>query len=150
MCANNFMTTCFIAKVAAGTENGIVYIGHLEPPGDTNGSGGNSTFETHHSVSDEGISAISFCPDGSMLAIGAQDSMIYVLLDEKSHGSGGGDHSSNHIILKLSGHTAGITHIDWANDNHHLRSNSSDYELLYWKVDTSDSKEGEIQLSLQI
>ena len=70
-----------VGKVAAGTENGILYIGLCEPPGDPNGSGGNSTFKSHHTVSDDGITALSFSPDGTMLAIGSQDSIIYVMQD---------------------------------------------------------------------
>ena len=35
---------------------------------------------------------------------------------------------------KCSGHTSFITHIDWSTDSNYLRSNSGDYELLYWEV----------------
>ena len=132
-----------IGKVAAGTENGILYIGHLEPPGDRNGSGGNSTFETHHTISDDGITAVSFSPDGSMIAIGSQDSTIYIMLLPNEAGSNQGDDTTDdNDLAKLTGHTAGISHIDWGNDNYSLRSNSIDYELLYWKINKLDSKEG--------
>ena len=110
-----------------------MYIGHLEPPGDANGSGGNSTFESHHTVSDDGISAISFSPDGTMLAIGCQDSNIYIM--QTMHGD-------EKDLIKLTGHTASISHIDWSNDNSHLRSNSIDYELLYWKVYSTEDING--------
>ena len=45
-------------------------------------------------------------------------------------------------LLRLSGHTAGISHIDWRKDGISLRSNSIDYELLYWKIVKEDGKEG--------
>ena len=135
--------TVFLGRVAAGTENGTLYIGHLEPPGDSNGSGGNSTFETHHIISDDGIAALSFSPDGSMLAIGSQDSTIYILVPSKeaenNQSSEAGESSG---LLKLTGHSAGISHIDWSNDNHSLRSNSIDYELLYWKIKKLNDNEG--------
>ena len=109
-----------------------MYIGLLEPPGETNGSGGNSTFKSHHTVSDDGITALSFSPDGTMLAIGSQDCVIYIMQEE---------HSDDNDLLKLTGHTAGLLHIDWANDNCSLRSNSIDHELLYWKINSD--KEGQ-------
>ena len=120
-----------IGKVAAGTENGILYVGLCEPPGDPNGSGGNSTFKSHHTVSDDGITALSFSPDGTMLAIGSQDSVIYVMQDNPDDD---GD------LIKLTGHTAGISHIDWSNDNSSLRSNSVDHELLFWKIISVNDK----------
>ena len=123
-----------VGKVAAGTENGILYIGLCEPPGDTNGSGGNSTFKSHHTVSDDGITALSFSPDGTMLAIGSQDGVIYLMQE---------DHDDEGDLIKLTGHTAGISHIDWSNDNSSLRSNSVDHELLYWKIIPSNDNQGE-------
>ena len=110
-----------------------MYIGLCEPPGDTNGSGGNSTFKSHHTVSDDGINALTFSPDGTMLAIGSQDNTIYVM---KEH------HNDESDLIKLTGHTAGISHIDWSNDNSSLRSNSVDYELLYWKITSVEDNEG--------
>ena len=108
-----------------------MYIGLCEPPGDPNGSGGNSTFKSHHTVSDDGITALSFSPDGTMLAIGSQDSIIYVMQDNLDDD---GD------LIKLTGHTAGISHIDWSNDNSSLRSNSIDHELLFWKIISINDK----------
>ena len=124
-----------LGKVAAGTENGILYIGLCEPPGDTNGSGGNSTFKSHHTVSDDGITALSFSPDGTMLAIGSQDNVIYVMQE---------DHDDEADLIKLTGHTAGISHVDWSNDNSSLRSNSIDHELLYWKIFSAKDKDGKL------
>lgn len=33
----------------------------------------------------------------------------------------------------LQGHTSFVTHLDWSEDSHQLRSNSGDYEVLYCK-----------------
>ena len=79
-----------------------------------------------------------------MLAIGSQDSTIYIMLLPNDAGSNQGDETSgdDNELVKLTGHTAGISHIDWANDNYSLRSNSIDYELLYWKINNVNGKEG--------
>jgi len=111
-----------------------LYIGLLEPPGDSNGSGGNSTFKSHHTVSDDGISALSFSPDGTMLAIGSQDNTIYIMQET---------HKDESDLIKITGHTAGVSHLDWANDNTSLRSNSIDYELLYWKITPVEGNDGQ-------
>ena len=34
----------------------------------------------------------------------------------------------------FAGHSAGVKHLDWTEDSIHLRSNSADYEVLYWQV----------------
>lgn len=41
-----------------------------------------------------------------------------------------------HDAGKCHGHTSFITHLDWSNDSGYLRSNSGDYELLYWEAAT--------------
>lgn len=35
---------------------------------------------------------------------------------------------------KCQGHSSFVTHIDWTTDSNYLRSNSGDYELLYWEI----------------
>ena len=77
-------------------------------------------------ICDEAIVSIAFSPDNQKLAFGAKDESIYYfenaakfLPDNKTH-----------TILK--GHSSYVKHLDFANDNVHIRSNSADHELLYW------------------
>ena len=78
-----------------------------------------------------------------MLAIGSQDSTIYIMVLSNESGSVKSDEiTKEDDLVKLTGHTAGISHIDWANDNCSLRSNSTDYELLYWKINNANEPEG--------
>ncbi|XP_058462136.1 echinoderm microtubule-associated protein-like 2 isoform X1 [Malaya genurostris] len=71
------------------------------------------------------IQTIKFSPDGNLLALGSKDSYIYIYQCTKVM------HRFSKIG-KCSGHSSYISHMDWSKDSQVLRSNSGDYELLYW------------------
>lgn len=74
----------------------------------------------------EQIECISFSPDGTMLAVGSRDNNIYVYNVEEE------GRKFSKRSGKCSGHSSYITHIDWSENSEIIRSNSGDYEVLYW------------------
>ena len=72
-------------------------------------------------VAKEWIACMKYSPDGSTLAVGSHDNVIY-LLETSSY--------SRRSLCK--GHSSYITHLDWSGDNKFLQSNCGSYELLYW------------------
>jgi WD40 repeat protein len=70
---------------------------------------------------DEWCQAAAFSKDGAMLAVGSHDNNIYVYKAE--------DWS---LIGKCEGHHSYITALDWSEDGKWIRTNSGDYELLFW------------------
>ncbi|XP_041781012.1 echinoderm microtubule-associated protein-like 2 isoform X1 [Anopheles merus] len=98
----------------------------------------------------EVIQCMQFSPDGNLLAVGSKDNCIYIYQCTKvAHRfskigkctvSGyrrncNGQYMSNTNVtstLSLQGHSSFISHLDWSKDSQVLRSNSGDYELLYW------------------
>ncbi|XP_050538023.1 echinoderm microtubule-associated protein-like 2 isoform X2 [Daktulosphaira vitifoliae] len=100
-----------------------------------------------HVDGNEAIQVVKFSPDGSYLALGSRDNYIYLyqVTDGARHYTRLGkctswDYnrrrrcSTGALIDYGSGHSSFITHLDWSADNEYLRSNSGDYELLYWKA----------------
>ncbi|XP_076816178.1 echinoderm microtubule-associated protein-like 2 isoform X2 [Clavelina lepadiformis] len=85
---------------------------------------------TVHTDGSEQHDVIRFSPDGNYLAIGSHDNFIYIY-----NVSEDGRKYSKHG--RCSGHSSFITHFDWSKDSKYLQSNSGDYELLYWDVETS-------------
>ncbi|XP_060530398.1 echinoderm microtubule-associated protein-like 2 [Cylas formicarius] len=83
----------------------------------------------YHTDGSEPIHVISFSPDGSMVALGSRDSQIYIY-----QVSNAGTKFSR--IGKCSGHSSCVIHLDWSTDNQTLRSNSADFELLFWNAGT--------------
>lgn len=77
----------------------------------------------------EPIQVIRFSPDGQFLAIGSRDNSIYI-------------HQINENkrrfarVGRCSGHSSFITHLDWSEDSQMIRSNSGDYEVLFWNART--------------
>ncbi|XP_039443776.1 echinoderm microtubule-associated protein-like 2 isoform X1 [Culex pipiens pallens] len=71
------------------------------------------------------IQTIKFSPDGNLLALGSKDSCVYIYQCTKAA------HRFSKIG-KCTGHSSFISHIDWSKDSTVLRTNSGDYELLYW------------------
>jgi echinoderm microtubule-associated protein-like 1/2 len=75
----------------------------------------------------EQIECILYSPDGAYLAAGSRDNSIYIY----SVTDNGQKYSR---IGKCHGHSSFITHLDWTTDSQHLRSNSGDYEILFWNA----------------
>ncbi|XP_033314732.1 echinoderm microtubule-associated protein-like 2 isoform X3 [Bombus bifarius] len=80
---------------------------------------------THHSDGSEPIQVVRFSPDGTLLALGSRDNYIYVYQVNE-------DAVKYSRVGRCMGHSSFITHLDWSMDGQYLRSNSGDYELLYW------------------
>nr|XP_034188132.1 echinoderm microtubule-associated protein-like 2 isoform X11 [Osmia lignaria] len=80
---------------------------------------------THHSDGTESIQVVQFSPDGTLLALGSRDNYIYIY-------QGNEDATKYSRVGRCMGHSSFITHLDWSVDGQYLRSNSGDYELLYW------------------
>ncbi|XP_020279289.1 echinoderm microtubule-associated protein-like 2 isoform X4 [Pseudomyrmex gracilis] len=80
---------------------------------------------THHSDGSEPIQVVQFSPDGSLLALGSRDNYIYIYQVND-------DATKYSRVGRCMGHSSFITHLDWSVDGQYLRSNSGDYELLYW------------------
>ncbi|KAJ3659306.1 hypothetical protein Zmor_011002 [Zophobas morio] len=82
-----------------------------------------------HSDGAEPIQTIQCSPDGSMLALGSRDNNIYIYqVSEEGH--------KYNRVGRCMGHSSYITHVDWSTDSQTLRTNSGDYELLYWNAAT--------------
>ena len=60
-------------RVVVGTENGLIYIGSTEVVD------GQTNFQTHHPICEEGIASIAFSPSGDTIAIGSKDNTIYLI-----------------------------------------------------------------------
>ncbi|KAL6442836.1 hypothetical protein ACFW04_002710 [Cataglyphis niger] len=80
---------------------------------------------THHSDGSEPIQVVQFSPDGTLLALGSRDNYIYIYQVNE-------DATKYSRVGRCMGHSSFITHLDWSVDGQYLRSNSGDYELLYW------------------
>ncbi|XP_043264483.1 echinoderm microtubule-associated protein-like 2 isoform X8 [Colletes gigas] len=88
---------------------------------------------THHSDGLEPIQVLRFSPDGTLLALGSRDNCIYIYQvngDATKYSRVG--RCMPKRIRRRRGHSSFITHVDWSTDGQYLRSNSGDYELLYW------------------
>ncbi|XP_017794409.1 PREDICTED: echinoderm microtubule-associated protein-like 2 isoform X3 [Habropoda laboriosa] len=78
-----------------------------------------------HIDGSEPIQVIRFSPDGTLLALGSRDNYIYIYQVNE-------DATKYSRVGRCMGHSSFITHLDWSVDGQYLRSNSGDYELLYW------------------
>lgn len=115
-----------------------------------------------HSDGNEQLSVVRYSPDGSYLAIGSHDNVIYIYstghkdrkddysrdssLEEKDSQEEGespkgeGDNNVSDRVQryirygKCMGHSSFITHLDWSKDGKYIMSNSGDYEILYWDI----------------
>ncbi|XP_045773907.1 echinoderm microtubule-associated protein-like 2 isoform X2 [Maniola jurtina] len=82
----------------------------------------------HHDGT-EPIQTIQYSPNNQFVAIGSRDNFIYIYQVD--------DNGSRYSRLgKCLGHSSYITHLDWSEDSQYIRSNSGDYELLFWNATT--------------
>ncbi|XP_039756795.1 echinoderm microtubule-associated protein-like 2 isoform X2 [Pararge aegeria] len=82
----------------------------------------------HHDGT-EPIQTIQYSPNNLFVAIGSRDNFIYIYQVD--------DNGSRYSRLgKCLGHSSFITHLDWSEDSQYIRSNSGDYELLFWNATT--------------
>ncbi|XP_028026451.1 echinoderm microtubule-associated protein-like 2 isoform X3 [Bombyx mandarina] len=82
-----------------------------------------------HQDGSEPIQTIQYSPDNKMVALGSRDNFIYIYRVE--------DNGARYSRLgKCLGHSSYITHLDWSEDSQYIRSNSGDYELLFWNAMT--------------
>jgi WD40 repeat protein len=72
----------------------------------------------------EWIECLAFSPDQSKLAVGSHDDKIRVY-DAKNDFA---------LIGTCTGHSSYIQALDWSQDGSYIRTNSGDYELLFWTV----------------
>ena len=79
--------------------------------------------------SNEVIDDIKFSPSSQYLAAASHDNVIYVYDLQAEEGG-------PRLHTKCRGHSSYISHIDWAVGSDMLLSNSGDYELLYWELNT--------------
>lgn len=77
----------------------------------------------------EQFQCAQYSPDGKMIALGNRDNYIYIY-EVSDEGK------MYHKVGRCSGHSSFVTHIDWSMDGQYLRSNSGDYEILYWHTKT--------------
>ena len=73
--------------------------------------------------SSEWIECMAFSPDGAHLAVGSHDDKIRLY-----------DTSDWSLKGVCTGHSSYILALDWSQDGTYLRTNSGDYELLFWKM----------------
>ncbi|XP_015114327.1 echinoderm microtubule-associated protein-like 2 isoform X3 [Diachasma alloeum] len=84
-------------------------------------------FYTQHTDGSEALQVVRFSPDGTLLALGSRDNHIYIYQVNE-------DARKYSRVGRCMGHSSFITHLDWSVDGQYLRSNSGDYELLYWNA----------------
>ncbi|XP_045499544.1 echinoderm microtubule-associated protein-like 2 [Colias croceus] len=84
---------------------------------------------SQHQDGTEPIQTIQYSPDNKLVAIGSRDNFIYIYQVDD-------DCTRYSRLGKCLGHSSFITHLDWSEDSQYIRSNSGDYELLYWNATT--------------
>jgi len=71
----------------------------------------------------DSVDALKFSPSGKFLAAGCGNVLeVYATWDYSKP------------PMKLSGHASRITHLDWSIDNRFIMTNSTDYEILFWSI----------------
>ena len=107
------------------TNDGAVTVRKVAAPATPIGEGGEDMLITGSS---EWIEVLQFSPDGSKLAVGSHDDKVrvYDVTDNFS------------LIGTCSGHSSYILSLDWSADGSYIRTNSGDYELLFWQIPSCD------------
>jgi len=108
---------CHGDHIAIGDNAGGVTIRKTADPSSADG-------EQYIADSGEWIEAMAFSPDGKYLAVGSHDNAIRVY--DASEGFS--------LVGTCTGHSSFITALDWSQDGTVIRTNSGDYELLFWNV----------------
>lgn len=103
-------------KFAAGSQDGHLYYTDVE-----------ERSLVRLKYTEDAIISIVFSPNGEHLAFGAKDDTIYYIQDASRTLPDNPEEP-----VKLTGHSSHVQHLDFAQDNVHLRSNSADLELLFW------------------
>ncbi|XP_063993575.1 echinoderm microtubule-associated protein-like 2 isoform X4 [Diachasmimorpha longicaudata] len=92
-------------------------------------------FYTQHTDGSEALQVVRFSPDGTLLALGSRDNHIYIYqVSEDARKYSRVGRCMPKRMRRIRGHSSFITHLDWSVDGQYLRSNSGDYELLYWNA----------------
>lgn len=79
---------------------------------------------------DDPISKIALSPSHDGAAVATDNGLVHVLnIDLESTDGMTAEH-----LFTLEGHSSRVKHIDWSEDGRYLRTNSADYELLFWDV----------------
>ncbi|XP_037293289.1 echinoderm microtubule-associated protein-like 2 isoform X5 [Manduca sexta] len=113
---------------AWSTDGGVIAVGCLSGKWMVYDPHSRELLTQHHDGS-EPIQTIQYSPDNKMVALGSRDNFIYVYRVD--------DNGSRYSRLgKCLGHSSYITHLDWSEDSQYIRSNSGDYELLFWNATT--------------
>ncbi|OQV21716.1 Echinoderm microtubule-associated protein-like 1 [Hypsibius exemplaris] len=75
------------------------------------------------------LSSIKYSPDGRFIAVASVDRSIYIyqILE-------GGTKCMK--LGKCVGHSSAVLCLDWSTDSQYLRSNSDNFELIYWNPST--------------
>jgi len=71
------------------------------------------------------MDAIAYSPDGKHIAVGSWDQAAYII-----------DAATFKIHKVLKGHSSSVIQVTWSADSKHLITNSRDYEILYWSVES--------------
>ena len=84
-------------------------------------------------VSTQPLAQLRYSPDGSALAVGSHDCLIYIL--DAASGDCDDQNEASYVLLrKLKGHSSYITSLDWSVDGRVLQTTCGGYEILYWDV----------------
>ncbi|KAI9142861.1 WD40-repeat-containing domain protein [Paraphysoderma sedebokerense] len=83
----------------------------------------------------KGVTCLMFSPCGTKLAAGNWTQIL--VYDCKEYD----------VLKELNGHSGEVLHLDWSKDSKYLMSNSNDYEVLFWEVDSGkqQSKPSELK-----
>jgi WD40 repeat protein len=68
---------------------------------------------------------MEYSPDGSKLAVGSHDNIIYIYETTKYE-----------YIARCKGHSSFITSVDWSEDGNYIRSVCGAHELLFFDANT--------------
>ena len=116
-CSRSLALNTKAQQLAVGTSNGVVQIRAMSDLSKT---------VCELAQPKRWIECMAYSPDGKYLAVGSHDQNVYVY-----------DATANYKLMgSMKGNTASVTAIDWSEDSTYMRTNSGDYNLLFFRVDT--------------